>query len=131
MKHVWWLGFVVVVVVACRDKTEYEPWKPDPATVDRRIDQLGPTDRDRELRLKGTIAAPFEVAGSGAERTITFSLVENKATIRVVATGILPDRFREHMIGVVFGRWDGDKFHAHDVAVAAPEFPREPKVPSP
>jgi cytochrome c-type biogenesis protein CcmE len=128
MKYV----LVLLLVLACNGTpTGHAPEKPDLATLDMRIDQLGSVDRDRDLRVTGTVAGPFEVAGDGAGRTITFSLVDGKATVRVIATGVLPDRFREHVTVVIRGRWLGDKLHADDVFVEAPEFPDEPTAPSP
>ena len=125
MKYAW----LFALVLACHD-TPSVPTESPPTILTKRIDQLVPADRDRELRLSGTVAAPFEVAGSGTERTITFSLVQDNATMRVVATGVLPDRFREHVTASVVGRWVGDHFRAREVFVSAPEFP-EPKATSP
>ncbi len=120
------LGLVLGLGAACDDTPTRAPWKQE--LLDVRIDQLGSADRHRDLRVKGTIRGPFEVSGSGAERTITFSLVDGKATVRVVATGILPDRFREYMIGIVHGRWTEGMLHADELFVAAPEFPSMPKT---
>lgn len=128
MKYAWVL--VLALVVACDDKPTRAPWKQDVLAVG--IDQLGSADRDRELRVKGTIAGPFEVSGSGDDRTVTFSLVDGKATVRVVTTHVVPYDFREHMIGIVHGRWTDGMLHVDALSVEAPEFPDlTKKTPSP
>jgi len=117
----WFL--LLAVVLACQSST-YEPWKPDPSTIDRRIAELCSADRDRELRVTGTIAAAVDSTGSGSDCTTTFSLVDGTATLRVIATGILPSRFSPHMTAVVYGRWDGAVLRADHVMVGAPELPK-------
>lgn len=124
------LVLLLALVAACDDTPTKAPWKQNPLAV--RIDQLGSANRYRELRVKGTIAPPFEVSGSGADRTITFSLVDGKATVRVVTTHIVPYNFREHMIGIVNGRWTDGMLHVDDLFVEAPDFPDlSTKTPSP
>lgn len=124
MRYAWFL--VLALVVACDDTPTRAPWKQELLNV--RIDQLGSADLHRDLRVKGTIRGPFEVSGSGADRTITFSLADGKATVRVVATGILPARFHEYMIGIVHGRWTEGMLRADEIAVDAPDFPSVPKT---
>jgi len=120
------LFVLLALVAACDETPTTAPWRQDVLAV--RIDQVSSASRYRELRVQGTIAGPFEVSGSGADRTITFSLVDGTASVRVVAIGILPDRFREHMIGIVRGEWSEGILHAHAVYVETPDFPAAPKT---
>jgi len=136
------LAFALVAVVACKGDPAPapRPGSSDEPIRAKFVDELVPSDHGRELRVAGTIEGPLTaVVGSGDERTISFGLVHNGKHLRVIHTGVLPDRFREHFDAAAQGRWldagearpiliarglpdAGDVFDAREVFVSVPDF---------
>jgi cytochrome c-type biogenesis protein CcmE len=135
------LALVLLAALGCQRDSTSSPGTTAEPIAQKFVDELVPADRGRELRVVGTVEGPVRVSEHDGERVVRFVLSRGDRHLPVLATGVLPDRFREHVTAIAEGRWlddrasatalsahglvaDGEIFDATAVIVPAPELPR-------
>ena len=85
-------------------------------------------EESRQIRLGGMVV-PDSVKRRSTDTTVSFQVTDNRHTIKVTYTGILPDLFREGKGVVVQGRFaENQMFVAHQVLAKHDENYMPPEV---